>query len=191
MAGEAVVHPVILKTPAVRLALSGPNQVRFLRAYARRAVMLSAQKTGLALSFLNKDARGRPLPENGCFWSLSHKPGMVAGVAALCPVGVDIERMGPVRPGLLEKITSPAERRLLEGEGDQAFFRFWTAKEAVLKAVGLGLSGLGRCEVIQVEADKALMLFCKQRVWRVEQAVFDDHLAAVACRDTAAGPRWC
>jgi hypothetical protein len=64
-----------------------------------------------------------------------------------CAVGIDIEAMPAatdVTPGLLEQTLQPAEIAAFDGlpHGDRAalFLRYWVAKEAVMKAAGLGLS---------------------------------------------------
>jgi 4'-phosphopantetheinyl transferase len=75
-------------------------------------------------------------------------------------VGVDLE---PVRDDvdhrrLAERFFSLAERRAIESAVDgpaTAFFRHWVAKEAVLKAIGVGLRfPLERCEVTITEDER-------------------------------------
>lgn len=62
------------------------------------------------------------------------------------PLGVDIERVRPM-PDLLEiarEFCSPTELEVLKSlsaeEQSRAFFRCWTMKEALVKALGYGLS---------------------------------------------------
>lgn len=80
-------------------------------------------------------------------FNLSHAEGMVAVAwAEGHEVGVDVEALE--RPGLDDALAAfafaPEEvaalRRLHGAEWRSAFFALWTAKEAVAKAVGLGLS---------------------------------------------------
>jgi 4'-phosphopantetheinyl transferase len=92
---------------------------------------------------------GKPLLRNttdGIQFNLSHSDDlMVAAVCRNWPVGVDIEKENPGFGALeiAERYFSGRERHEisnLEGEARlRAFFQFWTAKEAVLKAVSLGL----------------------------------------------------
>ncbi len=186
-----ILYPVILKAPMENQALSGRERVLFLRQYARRAVALSAERKGLSLSALQNDPDGRPIPENGVFWSLSHKPEMAAGVAAREPVGIDIETVRPVRPGLMERITDAGERRLAEPVTEMMFFRFWTAKEAVLKAVGQGLRGLSHCKIHHIIDEKTLIISCRQMLWRVEHTFHDHHVVSAAChQDHPVEWRW-
>jgi 4'-phosphopantetheinyl transferase len=78
--------------------------------------------------------------------SLSHTRGFaVCAVSDGGQVGVDVEhahRKPPLR--ISESCFAPAERRALDGlpESDRPgrFFEYWTLKEALLKAIGLGLA---------------------------------------------------
>jgi 4'-phosphopantetheinyl transferase len=62
-------------------------------------------------------------------------------------IGVDLEAIRPLsdRDGLVEHFFRPDERTTWESvphaQRDQAFFRWWTAKEAYVKATGEGLGG--------------------------------------------------
>jgi 4'-phosphopantetheinyl transferase len=80
-------------------------------------------------------------------FNLSHTDGLVAcAVAAGREVGVDVEDVGrrPVSDGLARYCLSAAElahwEALPEGERHDAFFDYWTLKEAYIKARGVGLS---------------------------------------------------
>ncbi|TWT85274.1 4'-phosphopantetheinyl transferase psf-1 [Posidoniimonas polymericola] len=79
-------------------------------------------------------------------FNLSHSAGVaLAAVSADADVGADIEAVRPTRwaDGIAERYFSPTEVAGLRGEPvdrqDQAFFRFWTNKEAVVKLIGTGL----------------------------------------------------
>jgi 4'-phosphopantetheinyl transferase len=63
-----------------------------------------------------------------------------------CHVGVDVERIvsGMDLAGIASQIFSPLEKAVLDAAGKDlpaAFFSTWTRKEALLKALGIGLSG--------------------------------------------------
>lgn len=103
--------------------------------------------------------RGRPLLDGrarGLRFSLSHSGDIaVVAVAAKIRVGVDAERVRPVRRLLriARRYFAPSEYRRLrelgdEGERARVFLRCWTRKEAFLKALGCGIAGgLGRFDV--------------------------------------------
>ncbi|HSE59840.1 MAG TPA: 4'-phosphopantetheinyl transferase superfamily protein [Nitrospiraceae bacterium] len=89
-------------------------------------------------------------------FNLAHSGHMtMIAVANGRPVGVDVEALTrPVRAqAIVERYFTPAERAhfgsLPRSRSSKEFIRYWTAKEAVLKAIGVGLAGgLSRCEVI-------------------------------------------
>lgn len=121
---------------------------------------------------LNQDARGKPRLAVGeadatdrldFNWSHSGDFALVA-LARGCELGVDIERFGKNQRSLeiARRFFDPAEAESLapldQDARDRAFIRLWCAKEAVLKAVGEGLSfGLARLVFAQrADADWTL-----------------------------------
>lgn len=176
---DETVHPVILRVPESADRLDRRNQAAFLSQYARRALAASAEKTGVRLDRLDKAENGAPLPSNGFYWSVTHKPAYVGGVVAPVPIGLDIEKIRPVRDGMHAKVGSPAEWALSEEDPVHLFFRFWTAKEAVLKATGKGIVDLSRCVVRRVTAPDRLVLEYQGRTWEVAQVFFDRYMASV------------
>jgi 4'-phosphopantetheinyl transferase len=171
--------PVILGVGKAVRALTARERVVMLSRLARRAAHLSAQRSGGGPDVLEKDADGVPLPSGGCFWSVTHKPGYVGGVVAPHPVGIDIEQVKPRSRSLFRKVACDQEWALAGGRDVTSFFRYWTAKEAVLKAAGVGLSGLSRCRVTDVPDDRHILLSFDHRQWHVTQLLFDGHVAAV------------
>lgn len=142
------------------IELSGQEQARIgkLRDSAARAALARALKwERLALRqlvwplvsgevILEKTETGVPYlaeyPKLSVSISRSDGASMV-GVSTAGRVGVDVERMWPIAfEAMLSIVATDAERaHVLTGEGYDRFFRLWTLKEAVLKAMGVGLSG--------------------------------------------------
>lgn len=88
---------------------------------------------------------GKPAIAGGPSFNLSH----AGGIACLAvhddvPLGVDIEAFREVEPGVAERFFSSAETAALAALAEDArvagFFRCWTRKEALIKALGGGLS---------------------------------------------------
>jgi 4'-phosphopantetheinyl transferase len=180
MMSEVVLHPVLLAVSAADQRLVRRAKVEALRRRAREAAVLSARYGGCRLGRLEKDEAGVPLPSNGLHWSLSHKECMVAAVVSPHPVGIDLERLAPVYAPLYDRIASAAEWALASQRSETLFFRYWTAKEAVLKAVGKGLTGLERCRVQAIVDDDHLRLEYEQNLWGVTHRwIGEDHLATV------------
>ena len=84
-----------------------------------------------------------PLPEAPQF-NLSHAGRHVAAVFSTAgAVGVDIEDTGRNvnAAGIADRFFAPAEVKILADQGPRGFFAIWTRKEAMLKAMGTGLTG--------------------------------------------------
>jgi 4'-phosphopantetheinyl transferase len=87
------------------------------------------------------EPHGRPrLPETGLHASIAHAGEYVAvALSDVAPVGVDVERIGRVAYlPLLDAVCTASERRNVTGEAD--LYAYWTRKESILKATGVGLS---------------------------------------------------
>jgi len=127
-----------------------------------------------------KDELGIPLPSNGVFWSVSHKPDVVAGVVSKKPVGIDVEQVKDVSNALFERILDPDERRCFKNQEKQVtFFRAFTAKEAVLKETTVGLKALSKTKIVKVMDDRNLVVEHMDEKYWVENIYFDGYLASV------------
>jgi 4'-phosphopantetheinyl transferase len=79
-------------------------------------------------------------------FNLSHAEGVVVCAVAEAEIGVDIEKVDEARtePGIWQHHFAPVEVAALaalpEAARCERFFRYWTLKEAYIKARGLGLS---------------------------------------------------
>ena len=78
---------------------------------------------------------GKPFFPGDRFFNLSHSGELAVIALADVPVGVDVQRVGPVSEALRRRVLTEAE---LSRE-DRDFFFFWTRKEAALKCLGVGL----------------------------------------------------
>ena len=148
---SAAVFVVLGRLEAEELELPSRERVALASERAREALSVSARLSGAALGELEKDARDAPLPSNGWHWSIAHAGPCVAGVVCRQPVGVDLEPLAERRPELVAAVLSRSERDLLAPFGPEGFVRGWTAKEAVLKKLGVGLTELSRCRLVAVD----------------------------------------
>jgi len=173
------IYPVILVVPEKNRQLTGKNRVLSLSKHARQALEISAQKSCIYLSNLLKDKNGAPLPFNGNYWSLTHKPNYVGGVVASTQTGIDIEKIRPCSEALFSKTADKKEWNLANTDPVKLFFRYWTSKESVLKAVGTGLKDLSKCIIAKVIDENNLIIDYKEKKWLVEHFYFDGHIASV------------
>ena len=173
------IYPVILAVPYNKKNLSSKDRVAYLSSHARCALEISARKSCIRLGDLLKDKNGAPICCRGNYWSLSHKPSYVAAVVAHAKIGIDIEEIKTCSESLFKKVADPREWGLADGDKFKLFFRYWTAKEAVLKAVGTGLKDLSKCRIARVVDEKSLAIDYMNKKWLVEHFFFNRHIVSV------------
>ena len=176
-----ILHPVILPVPELVQKYKPKDRVLYLSRHARRALERSAARSGIRVGELLKDKNGMPLPFDGTFWSLTHKTQYVGGVVAPTPIGLDIERIRDFSRGLFRKTATEQEWALANTEGKSllTFFRFWTSKEAVLKATGIGIKDLLKCQVRQILDERHLVIDYEGKDWLIEHFFYDRHIASI------------
>lgn len=122
----------------------------FLAAFALR-------ENGYGHCTVTYAGEGRPLVktspgEPSVYISLSHSGDYAVCALALRPVGVDIQKMQPVRTGMLRHFFTREQRTAFQerfgGEKEpflpeaaqKAFLRCWAAKESYMKLTGIGMA---------------------------------------------------
>jgi len=178
---DHVIFPVILPVPEQVQKYKPKDRVLYLSRHARRALERSAARSGIRAGELLKDENGMPLPFDGTFWSITHKTQYVGGVVAPTPIGLDIERIRDFSRGLFKKTATEQEWALANTEGKSllTFFRFWTSKEAVLKATGIGIKDLLKCQVHQILDERHLVIHYEGKDWLIEHFFYDRHIASI------------
>lgn len=129
------------------------DRVCFVAAHALARVVLSELHPVPLKSWrLKRDPRGKllvsePSSASHLHFSISHARGMVGCIAAKdAQVGLDIEPLDPnlefqpILPHALALAEHRAWPEIPQPQGALRFLRHWTLKEAMLKAVGLGLA---------------------------------------------------
>ncbi|NOU21557.1 MAG: 4'-phosphopantetheinyl transferase superfamily protein [Methyloglobulus sp.] len=131
---------------------------RYVETHARLRILLGdAVNTAPEQLRIHKAEHGKPYladyPELA--FNLSHTVNkMVVAFAYNCELGVDIEICKPRTnlAALVDKCFAEEEKsywqQLPESQQIQAFYRFWTRKEAFVKATGRGIAlGLKQCVI--------------------------------------------
>lgn len=76
-------------------------------------------------------------------YNLSHADGIAACIVSRRECGIDCESVRKMRPNVMKRAFSEAERRLVEKapeeKRDFVFTRLWTLKEAYVKMRGIGI----------------------------------------------------
>jgi 4'-phosphopantetheinyl transferase len=138
------------------------DELRFVLAHGGlRAVLSRYLSVGPAVLELDRDEAGKPFVrkalsgQSAITFNMSHAHGRaLIAVSKGQEVGVDLERIrSDVEvEKLSERYFAPSEHtaiiQLAQGQRITKFFRYWVAKEAVLKAQGIGLRALSQCEIL-------------------------------------------
>ncbi|MEH1947684.1 MAG: 4'-phosphopantetheinyl transferase HetI [Nostoc sp.] len=142
----------------------------------------------------NYQQRGKPVladkfADSGLAFNLSHSQGLgLCAVNCTHPIGVDLEYIRPMSDieALAKRFFLPREyemlRSLSPNQQQEVFFRYWTCKEAYLKATGDGLSQLEQIEVSLTPTEPAKLQISED--WSLFELVpANDYVAAVAVED--------
>lgn len=83
---------------------------------------------------------GQPvLRGSDAFVSIAHCDECVACAVSQAPIGIDVERIRPVKPGMIQRVCTPEEMAYVQDAADR-FFEIWTAKEGYFKMMGTGIT---------------------------------------------------
>ncbi|MEH2060109.1 MAG: 4'-phosphopantetheinyl transferase HetI [Nostoc sp.] len=135
----------------------------------------------------NYQHRGKPvLADSGLAFNLSHSQGLgLCAVNCTRQIGVDLEYIRPMSDleALAKRFFLPREyeilRSLSPNQQQEVFFRYWTCKEAYLKATGDGLSQLEQIEVSLTPTEPAKLQITED--WSLFELVpANNYVAAVA-----------
>jgi hypothetical protein len=173
-----MIRPHVVSVPVAAQGMRGEERVQDLSLRAKDAAAMSAMASGHAVPAFEKDDLDRPVPTNGVYWGVAHKPTMVVGVTSHRPVAVDVEFIKERKDYQIAGALSTHEHRILGGSALDAYFLAWVAKEAVLKLKGVGLSHLSRTAIIDAWSDGALVAYDTE-VQQVGYAFFNQHVAAI------------
>lgn len=99
---------------------------------------LLLREAGIASPF-SYGGHGKPYIPGGVHFSLSHSGELCALAVCGAPIGLDAEKITPVRRAAARALTDE-EREFMETDPERRFAYLWTRKEAVLKCTGAGLS---------------------------------------------------
>jgi 4'-phosphopantetheinyl transferase len=132
--------------------------------------------------------RGKPLlaakfADSGLFFNLSHSQDLgLCGVTYQRLIGVDLEYIRPMSDleNLAQRFFLPREYEVIKSlppeKKQQVFFRYWTCKEAYLKATGDGLVQLEQIEIELTPTKPAQLLVWGD--WELRELIPADNFAA-------------
>ncbi|PID94064.1 MAG: hypothetical protein CSA95_04715 [Bacteroidetes bacterium] len=120
-------------------------------------------ETGIALQdqhfMVNRHGKPQLEGHEGWHFNKAHSGDWVVVATSDAPLGVDVERVKAAPLAVARRFFSPEEIQLLstaeDAHRDRLFYQLWTAKEAYLKYLGIGIKyGLDRFSVCLLGADR-------------------------------------
>lgn len=103
-------------------------------------LMLRSVFGGKQADSIMNSSFGKPYLPYGPFFNLSHSGSKVVLLVGDQELGVDIEQITPYSQSVARRVFTDCELAWLNGQqSDEAFFRLWTGKESIMKALGMGL----------------------------------------------------
>lgn len=118
---------------------------KLLSEYCHTAEERIVSKTG---------EHGKPYAVGCAEFNISHSGNMIVCAVADNPVGIDVELIKPINPGIVRKLCTESDNRYIYEKNspnetdefsDEQLYRFyevWTAKEAYFKCIGTGIKNL-------------------------------------------------
>lgn len=121
-------------------------------------------------------------------FNMSHCDGWVACVIADDPIGIDVERVGSVSSGMIQKMLTEKEQKYLNQYKEQTseygavFYRFWTLKESYLKWCGKGfLKDPRQVEFSFIEEENENKILCSDHKITCRQMSLDTDCLMSIC----------
>lgn len=172
-------HAVLASIPETTCA-NTPASVAQQRVYAAAALGRSAALSGAPSHGYQKDDSGAPLPNDGWYWSVTHKRHWSAAVVSRERIGIDVEALLPRSDEHFKEIATHDEWSLFPALDTPSLIRAWTAKEAIVKANGVGVGAMDRCRLSHVPDTHSLEAEFEGERWRVVHYYLEQYMASVA-----------
>ena len=102
-------------------------------------LMLRCVFGGTQAESIMNSSLGKPFLPSGPFFNLSHSGSKVVLLVGEQELGIDIEQITPYSQQVARRVFTDCELEWLDiQQSDEAFFRLWTGKESIMKALGQG-----------------------------------------------------
>ena len=182
-----IVQPVLIRIP-FQLGLSGARRVERQRRFARIALDHCAKRSGVPEGDWSQTAERVPIPRDGFYWSIAHKPRFAAAVISRSPVGIDLEAIMPRNSDLSTAVASPEEWTIM-AEIQRSKFKVQNVRQEGTEPRRHGASGVGAGKTNAIEPDWRKFF----EMWTAKEAVLKANSAGIgglrSCRLSRIDPR--
>lgn len=175
-----ILRPVLIPLPH---SDSIPRNQRYARQheFGRMALRRAALRAGAPCNGWQQRESGAPMPNEGWHWSVSHTRFWAAAVVGRGVVGIDVEQVRPRRMAIWNEIGRDEEWSIAGERNWENFYRIWTAKEAVLKAHGMGVGYVREVELFGAVESMKWSLRFREIPHVIEQLQVADHVVSLVC----------
>lgn len=159
---------------------SDKQQLSLIGWQLLRYGMQQAGHTTFALQQIEFPEHGKPRIPDDWDFNISHSGNLVAcALSRQGRIGIDVERHRDLEPQRFKRCFSTAELAWM-GHDAGRFIDLWTRKEAVIKASGIGLKGLGK-----VVTQQNMTAHDEQGDWFLHKLELDSGYSAHVATDIA------
>ncbi|MBE5782598.1 MAG: 4'-phosphopantetheinyl transferase superfamily protein [Clostridiales bacterium] len=124
-------------------------------------------------------ALGKPYLPGGPHFSLSHSGSKVVLLVDAQEAGVDVEQIAPYPEIVARRVFTLREQAWLKKQkGHEAFYRLWTGKESIMKALGQGFHLPP--ESFEILPDSAGPNWVQGEAWYLKWQNLDNHMLCCA-----------
>lgn len=122
--------------------------------------------------YLDKMKKSFYLSEENIYWSLSYSDEYIVAVVGKKSIGIDIEKIKERDSSLLELLPKKTNKNWL------FFYRFWTAKESIIKKNNLILADHSKIEYISHDTFSMFMKY-NNKIFTCEQYKRGDYIISI------------
>ncbi len=116
-------------------SLCEKRKIQSLAVRTALNLLIIEEKLDISLSSLAFDKTNKPyFKESDLFLSLAHSGDYVACAVSDSKLGIDIEKLKPVKESVIPRVCNADEQNYINNNGHTSFFTLWTLKEAYIKA---------------------------------------------------------
>lgn len=163
--------PYLSETMQVQIKKYRKKEDAYLSLAGKVLLYKVLRQQGMSESILSQirytDFRRPFIPNSDIDFNIAHSEEFVVVTYTQSGrVGIDLERMIPVKPGDFKSQMSLIEWQEIEGAEDPqtAFYTYWTQKEAVLKANGKGM--YIPLQSFQIQSGRA---YLEEETWSLQE----------------------
>lgn len=136
---------------------------------------------GKVLDFSNflRDVYGKPyLSGNEINFNISHSGNTVVSIFSKNVTGIDIEKIEEVDYKTFNHVFSYSEMEIIKIGGYSKFYKFWTIKEAVCKAIGKGMG----IPLLDIKINNNNNVVHNDVIWSTRSFLLDENICSIASK---------